>query len=135
MNVIRFCNNWNNKLNCDYFTTIRSELSFKYYLSKINKVFRVELNKRINTYAKLISVRTEVLEEIDELILILDTGTTHFKPIFSNFKQKPEDKYTLLTFEKINWKLKIIFKFPTGGWNKWYPNVFYTTNQVLICMT
>ena len=66
--VIKFQKNWNRKLNCDYFTSIRLA-SPKY---KTGKVFRLLLMEngiyRDMGYARIISVKSIRLNQINDLI-------------------------------------------------------------------
>ena len=73
-NEIRFSYNWNNKLDCHSFTTLR--LSDKY---KIGDVYNILLRGKIGHYenkgkAKIIDNKSFLLNDINEFIARLDTG-------------------------------------------------------------
>ena len=68
---INFSYNWNNKLNCKAFTTIRLKNSKKY---QIGKEFKILLKKELLKSAVIEDIRTIYLNQINEFIAHLDTG-------------------------------------------------------------
>ena len=66
MPIIRFAKNWNNKLNCDYFTTIRlgTQEKYSYYINNDGKIFTVMLKNKFYCNAKLIDIISTDLESI-----------------------------------------------------------------------
>lgn len=69
MNKLNFSYNWNNKLECKAFTTIR--LSSKY--NKNEKVI-VQLNKVDKFEARIVDVRHFKIDKINEFVAMIDTG-------------------------------------------------------------
>lgn len=109
MKTIKFSHNWNNKLDCDIFTTIRrfTEEKYLYYSQSLGECFNVVLTDLDNTdkelvytKAKLVSVMEEDLREIPLGILILDTGSFEPFKIFEQFKLTPNSKVLQLVFQK-----------------------------------
>ncbi len=70
MDTIKFSNQWNGKLKCKVFTTIRLK-SFKY---QIGKTFRIELNGEYIGKATIKGMRILQLNKINEFISLLDAG-------------------------------------------------------------
>ena len=97
---MRFTNNWNNKLNCSYFTTIRKYTSqkFKYYESKLNKVDAIYIKNVIFCRAKLVRIDICKLSEINIMLKIIDTGTSEYLKVFDWFGLKDDDKVMLLLY-------------------------------------
>jgi hypothetical protein len=105
MPQIKFTHNWNNKLGCDFFTTIRrwTPSKWKYYMTAEGKIFDIVLNKVKFGQAKLVGVSYyEQLHEIDPTIKILDTGTAkYYEEVFKNFGLDRKSKVILLLFAKV----------------------------------
>lgn len=76
--TISFSKNWNKKLDCDFFTTVRlfEENKEKYYLKNRGKSFDVLLNGKKYCSAKLVMVEESFLEHIVDLefLCYLDAG-------------------------------------------------------------
>jgi len=114
MKNIRFKKNWNNKLNCRFFSTIRKVLPAnpRYYLDKEGTVFNILMNQKIIGSARLIVIKEVKLGEIPEEILMLDTGLPPeeamdvLKGFYKNNGSEPkdEDLYNILVFEALNIK-------------------------------
>lgn len=68
---LEFTTNWNNKLNCECFTTLRLYNPVKHC---VGNRFSVRLNGHHKGYAKIIAVSPIRLEQINEFIARLDTG-------------------------------------------------------------
>ena len=105
MKRIKFSKNWNNKLNCDIFTTIRksSVSKFKYYKSVLGQRFEVILKFEPFREVNLINVQELYLKEIPLHVLRLDTGIedlAKIEEIFKEFGIGDYDKCLLLTFSK-----------------------------------
>lgn len=99
-NVVKFAHNWNNKLDAEYFTTIRKpDVHFKYYSMRIGEPFSVLLNGK--KYCRAILVDSNVIEvaKITPELLVIDTGTMEWKKLFEKFGVK--DSCCLLLFRKI----------------------------------
>lgn len=70
MEQIKFSTNWNNKLDCLYYTTIRLG-NFKYQLGRDYDIVLKEKHLHI---AQIKQIRIRSLWEIDEHEFMLDTG-------------------------------------------------------------
>jgi len=71
MKDIKFSYNWNNKLNCFVFTTIRLENESKY---KIEETYNIYLKENLIKTAQIIDIKTIYLHQINSYIALLDTG-------------------------------------------------------------
>jgi len=69
--TINFSTNWNNKLDCKCFTTIRLKNEKKY---QHNKVYGIYINKKPVKKAEIIDIKTIFFNQINEYIAMLDTG-------------------------------------------------------------
>jgi len=74
---INFSEDWNNKLSCKIFSTIRKLTSEKldHYADNIGAVFDVTLNDVKTCEARLIGMKYSRLSDIPDYLLWLDTGT------------------------------------------------------------
>lgn len=70
MEQIHFSKNWNNKLDCEAFTTLRMP-NERYQISQL---FEISLNGEINGHARIAAITYLNLEDITEYIARLDTG-------------------------------------------------------------
>lgn len=68
---INFSYNWNNKLNCKAFTTIRLKNSNKY---QIGKEYKILLKKELLKPAIIEDIKTIYFNQINEFIARVDTG-------------------------------------------------------------
>ena len=79
---IHFTHNWNNKLNCDVFTTVRIENTAKY---KPNQLYEITLSKpkskepTIQGKARILLIQPFYLEKVSEGIALIDTGLSKQK--------------------------------------------------------
>jgi hypothetical protein len=71
MEKIKFSQNWNGKLNCAYYTTIRLWLPQKYTYENL---FEIELKAKFIHVAKLISARKLQLPQFTPEMIALDMG-------------------------------------------------------------
>ncbi len=71
MDAINFSSNWNNKLDCKCFTTLRLKNEKKYQL---NKEYLINLKKNPIKKAEIIGIKTIFFNDINEYIANLDTG-------------------------------------------------------------
>lgn len=71
MDVINFSTNWNNKLDCKCFTTLRLKNDKKYQL---NKQYLINLKKNPIKKAEIIAIKTIFFKDINEYVARLDTG-------------------------------------------------------------
>ena len=67
---IEFSQNWNKKLNCGYFTTIRID-SDKYYAGA---VYDIIIKKQFAYRAQIVTIKKIYLHELDEITARCDTG-------------------------------------------------------------
>lgn len=68
--IIKFSTNWNNKLSCDYFTTIRLA-SPKY---QVDKIYIIELKGKALKHVRMIEGRIITMAQMNEWVTRLDTG-------------------------------------------------------------
>jgi len=108
MNKIKFTKNWNNKLDCDIFSTIRKSTpsKYKYYMKNLYKYFEVELAGHVVTAVKLIYVKKLKWQDIPPYLLMLDTGEENFEKIIKIFKSfygriTINDLFLILLFKRI----------------------------------
>jgi len=71
MRQVKFSTNWNNKLDCRCFTTIRLKNPSKH---KLNEVYAILLKNSVHKKAEIVSIRTIYYSQINEYIARLDTG-------------------------------------------------------------
>ena len=69
MNNLDFSYNWNNKLDCQAFTTLR--LTDKY---NINDTLKVMLRKEFRGFVMVVDKRRFTLNKINDFIAYIDTG-------------------------------------------------------------
>ena len=69
--IINFSYNWNNKLNCKAFTTIRLKNVNKY---QIGKEYNILLKKQLLKSAIIEDIKTIYFNQINEFIARVDTG-------------------------------------------------------------
>lgn len=88
MNRIRFSHNWNKKLGCDVFTTIRKKTEEKeaFYNNLIGTEVDIILNDEMAGTGRVEEVRTATYHEVPIEILMTDTGETDLKEIDRIFK-------------------------------------------------
>lgn len=68
-----FTYNWNNKLNCRNFTTIRLHNPKKYYKGAS---LRITLQGRHKGYARIVDVKQFTLNQLNDYVSLLDIGYT-----------------------------------------------------------
>lgn len=92
---IQFSYNWNNKLKCKSFTTVRIENHRKYL---IGQEYYIRLNKEIISKAKIRMISRLNLESINDFISFLDTGYSvdEFKSIMKKIYPKINFSHTYL---------------------------------------
>jgi hypothetical protein len=71
MRVIPFSYNWNKKLDCDAFTTIRIYQPEKYV---IDETYQIDLNKAEFCKGTIIDIKKFWLKDLNDFIAYLDTG-------------------------------------------------------------
>ncbi len=115
-----FSNNWNNKLNCDAFSTLRLRNDRSYYVGAKKNVV---LNGAYKGPATIVSVSYFTLDKINESIARLDTGYSAEdcrKIIMTMYKNKPQIDwfsqqlaFSILVYDKKEKKEEATL-FPTG---------------------
>ena len=103
---IKFSENWNNKFANRIFTTIRKGNAKKrrYYVNNIGEKFSIVMNDYIIGTCVLRDVKERRFSSIDDVILMLDTGTNDVdkaNQIFENFKIDRSDNVLILIFENL----------------------------------
>jgi hypothetical protein len=105
---IRFSHNWNQKLDCDIFTTIRRYEKSKSQYYTPGDVFNVYLNDTIKTQAKLIDKEIHIFGDIVRWqpdLLALDAGlwdVDEVCAVFDKFKINRATPAMILKF----WRIK-----------------------------
>lgn len=72
METIRFTYNWNNKLGCNAFTTIRLANDKKYV---VGQTYNIQY-KKVSFKAFIVSISKFTLDKLTNLVAMLDTGYT-----------------------------------------------------------
>lgn len=113
MEIISFSKNWNNKLNCDCFTTIRLS-SLKYIEGHIYECVLVKKNGENVTIEtkgifKLESKKTIKLNQINNTMARLDTGYDIIETI-NIFKKMYKDKNIDWANQKLDYLLLVKHK-------------------------
>ena len=101
---IKFSHCWNNKLNCNVFTTIRnySAPKWDYYWDNVGKTFDIILNGAKIGQATLNDARVENYAELDFYLLATDTGCVEPEETDNIFKKfGVKEKVIVLLFKKI----------------------------------
>ena len=100
---ITFSKNWNNKLNCEYFTTIRKDTG--YHSRFLGKEYDIILNGKPFCKATLDrAIQIKGMEDSYlDIILKIDTAMTRYdaEMLFRKFGYSPRD-CILLGFRRIN---------------------------------
>ena len=101
MTTIKFSHNWNKKLNCDLFTTIRK--SKGYWKQHIGELIDVELEGAVCGKAELIDVDTMKFRDVSQLVVELDTGMVGADSIwlFKKFGIIQDTDVDILIFKKV----------------------------------
>jgi len=71
MKQINFSYNWNNKIDCKAFTTLRLSNRNKY---KIGELYQIYLKKTFVKNGIIVDIKVLSLNEINDYIAFLDTG-------------------------------------------------------------
>jgi len=100
---IKFKHNWNEKINNDYFTTIRSfsEDKYNFYKKNLKNTFDVYLLGEYKRSVVLDHVGWAMkLRELPMGLLKVDTGLGDPFPLFEKFGIKKDSPVIVLTFSK-----------------------------------
>jgi hypothetical protein len=98
-NIVKFAHNWNNKLDLDFFTTIRKAEKYQYYQLREGETFKIMLKDKLYCEAILEDVSLKRFEDITPELMVLDTGTKDYKTLFEKFHVK--DICTILLFQRL----------------------------------
>lgn len=71
MKKLNFSYNWNNKLNCNAFTTIRLYYDGRF---NINDEYEITLKGEHFKYAKVVGIKTFKLPQLNDFMAYIDTG-------------------------------------------------------------
>lgn len=99
MEIIKFSYNWNKKLNCDCFTTLRLPSS-KFQL---HKEFMIELNGVALKTAKIVALKHSNTDTFTDEMCYLDTGynAEETRNIITKMYKKLPDVMTLITLKTV----------------------------------
>lgn len=101
--TIKFYKNWNNKLKCQYFTTVRPD--WDYYVK--GDEYGIMLNGQFQFIGKILSIRRFYLKDLNDYIAYLDAGmdavdlTAHIKRMYPA-KDFTTEKLSFLLIQNIN---------------------------------
>ena len=103
--MVKFSKNWNNKLDCNVFTTIRKHTKEKedYYQSQIGVYNNIYLGDKVHCIAKIFDIKVMTYSQLPSELLVLDTGIPSHSLIditFSKFGIEQSDKVIVLLFIK-----------------------------------
>lgn len=105
MEKIGFSTNWNKKLNCDYFTTLRLANPKKY---EVGKTYQIELNEKPIFLAQIVEIKTLKMYDLTPFQCALDTGYNKpetmqiIRNIYKNKVQNIENHFfNLILLQKI----------------------------------
>lgn len=100
MERISFAENWNNKLNCKFFHTIRKGNNYDYYRKQVHKKFEIYVEGFKKTEADLLSARLIKYDDLLYEMLVMDTGYEKPDELFQKFNPLNESReVTLLLFK------------------------------------
>ena len=103
MNTIKFQHNWNHKLDCDMFTTIRrfTPDKFEYYFQLVDREFDVLVNGVTYCVATLVGLRKTMLRDVEPELLFTDTGIEKPLELFNDFKLDLGSEVIILMFKRV----------------------------------
>lgn len=106
MQQIKFSTNWNKKLDCDFFTTIRIFDNSKHFK---NNVFEVLLKDHFFANVQVVDVYRMLVEDLTDYCCYLDTGYNKTETINILKKMYPRLDFTkkyfaLIMLKKIDLK-------------------------------
>jgi uncharacterized protein YqfB (UPF0267 family) len=102
MKRIDFSQNWNNKLDCQSFTTLRFKNEEKYQIGKVYEIYEGK-NQHSKLIAKLLDIKEFKFHEITEWIAHLDAGCS-----LREFKVIIEEIYPNADLEKAVFQLVLL---------------------------
>ena len=96
MKTIKFSNNWNKKLDNDYFTTIRlySKEKFDYYydLFERKEDVAILLKEQEKSIAKIVDIEVRLMRDIPDFSVMVDVGADRMT--FNNLMSSMYSKKT-----------------------------------------
>ena len=98
-NTVNFSENYNGKLNCHYFTTIRSVSKANYFLLRIGEMFEVTLRHQPFCKVLLKDANVIALDKISPELMLIDTGTSRYSDLLAKFNIV--EQCVLCLFERI----------------------------------
>lgn len=109
MESIKFSFNWNKKLGCDYFTTLRLRNDKKYHPGAKHKILLQEKGVwRDYGMAEVVAVRIVRIHQLNEFICGLDTGYSVDETkdiLYKMYKEKVPDinqaEFNLVLYRKL----------------------------------
>lgn len=97
MKTLKFSQNWNNKLDCDYFTTIRlyNKEKYDYYFDifKNKEEIAILLNNKEKCIARIVDIEVRLMRDISDFSVMVDVGADRhtFEMLMSSmYSKKPE---------------------------------------------
>lgn len=102
MQTIKFSTNWNNKLNCTAFTTLRPANPGKY---AVGDKYEIECPKKIASFtAEIMAITIVKLDTLNPFISYLDTGYSvdEVKEILHKMYKGKVEKFYLILLKKVN---------------------------------
>lgn len=101
METLEFTTNWNHKLDCDYFTTIRLENPKKYFKGHDFKILLHQKGKQVvKGVATVVEIRNTFIVSLDDYTCFLDTGY--------NAQETIKLLKTIYKNKSINWNNQIL---------------------------
>ena len=94
INVIKFSYNWNNKICCKCFTTLRIEDNQKYIIG--NK-YKITLKEKYIKSVEIIDIRCFKINNIGDYIGYLDTGYSGVETIAIIKKMYPKVDFSIIS--------------------------------------
>jgi hypothetical protein len=101
METLKFSTNWNNKLYCDVFTTIRLHNPQKY---ETGRLYEIMLNGNKHSLAICIRLYTLTEEQLSDYVCLLDTGYDRKETLAIIYKMYPwitsKQKFDIVMLKK-----------------------------------
>jgi hypothetical protein len=96
--------NWNNKLNCDYYTSIRPAWE-SYY--KKGEFYAALLNSKFHHEAQILEIKSFLIKDLNQYMSFLDAGLSpeqlrdHIKQMYKNKPAVLSESFYFILFKKI----------------------------------
>lgn len=107
---VNFEQNWNKKLDCDIFSTIRMNRPGKeeYYRKNEGNVFEVYVGDKKVCNAELMGIKVQTYSKLidqDSVLLVIDTGKPYTEAVAlinSFYKNiRPDQEFLILVFRRV----------------------------------